>query len=370
MKVLHLLARGATGGIERLCEDFNEFSTHENTFVFVWGKDETTYLNMKKKGADAFQLNAESKNLLKVLQEIDRLRKEKQAQAVIVHHDAPLLYLYLIWLKITGQRVKTILYAHSDAVDMCAPNKKKGLAVRKCILQQALKRVDRIVAISESVKKSLLEYLKADEKKISIVYNGVNTKKFQSKPHPVSDPVKIIYVGRLIQEKGVQVTLNALAMLPDTIRWKFEIVGDGSYREQLERIAREKNLQQKVEFLGTRADVPELLKQADVFIHMPVWKEGFGIAVVEAMASGLVCICADNGAMNEIVSNEENGYLVGKENAQQLSAALQKLMTSPPEEIEKLQRNAIATAEKFSMDAFCSCLDSLITRLVLNAKAN
>lgn len=370
MKVLHLLARGSTGGIERLCEDFEEFSTHENTFVFVWGKDETTYLNMQRRGADVFQLNAENKNLLKVLREIDQLREQKQAQVVIVHHDAPLLYLYLIFLKITHRNIKTIIYAHSDAVFMCSPNKKNGLVVRKIILQLALKSVDCIVAISESVRKSLLEYLKADDRKICIVYNGVNIKRFQSKPHLISKPLKIIYVGRLIKEKGVQITLDALALLPSNLKWTFQIVGDGSYRQQLECIVKEKKLQQSVEFLGTQANVPEFLKQADVFIHMPVWKEGFGIAVVEAMASGLICICANNGAMSEIVSNGKNGYLIEKENAKELSVTLQNLMTVSPQEIEKLQANAIATAAKFSMDEFSNGLDKVIGQVVLSSKEN
>lgn len=359
MKVLHLLARGATGGIERLCEDFSDFSRHENTFVFVWGKNESTYLNMKNKGVDVFQLNAESKNLLNILKEIDNIRKQKQSQVVIVHHDAPLLYLYLIALKYTHANVKTIIYAHSDAVDMCSPNR-KGVIIRKFILKAALQSVDRVVAISNSVKKSLVSYLNVKERKISIIYNGVNTKKFCSASHTFSNPLKIIYVGRLIEEKGVQITLNALAMLPADLNWKFQIVGDGNYRSALEAIAKSRAIAEKVEFLGTRADVPDLLQQADVFIHMPIWKEGFGIAVVEAMAAGLVCICADNGAMAEIISDEENGYLIEKENAQQLSDVLVRLMRTSQAEFQNLKSNAVATAMKFSMNEFCDGLDSLI----------
>ena len=96
MKIMHLLASGGTGGIETLCRDYAQYSHHENTFVFLWGKDDARYLEMKENGADVIQLNASKKHLFRMLKQIDDIRKSKQIQIVVAHHAAPMEYVYLI----------------------------------------------------------------------------------------------------------------------------------------------------------------------------------------------------------------------------------------------------------------------------------
>ena len=93
---MHLLASGGTGGIETLCRDYAQYSHHENTFVFLWGKDDARYLEMKENGADVIQLNASKKHLFRMLKQIDDIRKSKQIQIVVAHHAAPMEYVYLI----------------------------------------------------------------------------------------------------------------------------------------------------------------------------------------------------------------------------------------------------------------------------------
>lgn len=57
--------------------------------------------------------------------------------------------------------------------------------------------------------------------------------------------------------------------------------------------------------MGTRYNIPELLNDADIFIHMPEWEEGFGITIIEAMAAGVICVCSNNGAISEIINNKK-----------------------------------------------------------------
>lgn len=127
MKILHLLAAGGTGGIETLCRDYAKYSKHDNTFVFVWGYNGKTYLEMKNRGDDAIQLNASKINPIETLKKIDCIRKDKGAQIIIVHHAAPLLYLYLMLVKKDKQHIRTIIYAHGNAVDMYHVHEKRGL---------------------------------------------------------------------------------------------------------------------------------------------------------------------------------------------------------------------------------------------------
>ena len=361
MKVMHLLAAGGTGGIETLCRDYAMYSMHENTFVFIWGHDGKTYIEMQKNGADVFQLNASKRSPMKTIKELEKIRKQREIEIVIVHHAAPLMYLYLNFVKkMQKNNIKTIVYAHGNAVDMYHVHE-KGWQIRKLILQSAIKCADQIISISESVKNSLINCVRKSGYKITVIYNGVDLNRFENvQPHSFSTPVKFIYVGRLIKEKGVQVTLQVLSKLSDDLPWTFCIVGDGPYKSELEKISNKYGLEEKVQFLGTRNDVPQLLQSADIFIHLPIWEEGFGIAVVEAMAAGLVCICGRSGAMPEIITDGKDGFLMDKDSEKQLANSLERIFKLADEDKKKIQMNAQKRSWDFSIAIFTKRLDRII----------
>ena len=152
--------------------------------------------------------------------------------------------------------------------------------------------------------------------------------------------------------------MKALGRLTDT-DYRLTVVGDGDYREALQTLARELGIAEKVQFLGTRTDVPELLSQADVFLHLPECEEGFGIAVVEAMASGLICVCGDRGALPEIVENGASGFIV-KDNDPAVLADILRTIAAEPARYEAMRVNAVAASRNFSIEAFTEKLDRLI----------
>jgi glycosyltransferase involved in cell wall biosynthesis len=94
---------------------------------------------------------------------------------------------------------------------------------------------------------------------------------------------------------------------------------------------------------------------------MPEWEEGFGITVVEAMASGKVCIVADCGAMSEIISDRINGFLVPKGNVIALSKTIQNVAEQiNSAEIDEIRKNAVERAQFFSIKNFTEKLDAII----------
>ena len=127
----------------------------------------------------------------------------------------------------------------------------------------------------------------------------------------------------------------------------------GSYS----RVAKELGIGDQVDFLGTRSDVPELLAGADVFIHLPDCAEGFGIAVVEAMASGLICVCNDRGALPEIVEDGVSGLIV--KSGDSVTERLRSLIPGSAQ-WERIRRGAVEAAQKFSIETFAVKLDALI----------
>lgn len=363
MNVMHLLATAGTGGIESLCKDYSHYSNNSNIFVVMWGENGTSAKAIKHDGGVAIELNSRKKDILKVFQKLSKMVKYYSIDVVIVHHASPIIHIYMQLLKKRYHNLRTVSYAHGAAEDMCRHNDPKGLIIRKVILRASLKGSTKVIAISNDVKKSLIEYLGIPEKHISVIYNGIDTSRFTTNiQKDLNNPVRLIYVGRLIKEKGVQSTLEALGNLSKGLKWTFDIIGDGSYRKKIEQQVNALELRDRVHFMGNCGNVPEILKGHDVFIHMPEWAEGFGITIIEAMAAGLLCICREKGGIPEIVTNGKDGILIHSK--EELTEVLSDILSrSEKYQIVKLRENAAIRAKDFDIKQFSKHLDLFINEI-------
>lgn len=360
MKVLHLMVSGQAGGIESLLRDYVEYSRHENLFVFAWDGGPAAE-RIAACGCRVVLMDKETEGTRAVCRRILALCEEERVDAVIAHHAAPMLRILAMLAKMRNPKIKVIWYAHSNAFELCDGRRKKGLALRKWVYKTTFCRADGAVAISNSVRDSLVSYLGLPGERITVIHNGAILKRFaHERAAREGKTLRLIYVGRLIKEKGVQTILKALSRLPE-VDFRFTVVGDGDYREALQALAEELGIEAKVDFLGTRTDVPALLAQADVFMHLPDCEEGFGIAVVEAMASGLLCICGDRGGLPEIVEDGVSGYIVKNNDPARLAELLRAIARNPEaEEYRAMRVRAVERAQKFSIEAFAAKLDDLL----------
>ncbi|WP_087036072.1 glycosyltransferase family 4 protein [Thermococcus litoralis] len=170
---------------------------------------------------------------------------------------------------------------------------------------------DHHVAASLKTKKDL--YNAGIRKDVHIIPNGVDFKKIQE-IEPSNDQSDVIFVGRIIKEKNVSLILKALATikqeLPDI---RAVIIGDGPERKSLENLSSKLGIQKNVEFLGflkKHDDVIAYMKSSKVFAF-PSLREGFGIVVIEANASGLPVVTVDYemNASKELVIEGKNGFI-------------------------------------------------------------
>lgn len=361
---MHLLATARTGGIESLCKDYSRYSSNNNIFVVMWGKNGASANSIRQDGGVIIELESKKRDGLKVFQKLSKMIKLYSIDVIVVHHASPVTHIYMQLLKKRYHNLKTVTYAHGAAEDMCRHNDSKGLIIRKKILRASLKRSTKIIAISNDVKKSLIEYLGIPESQISVIYNGIDTSRFSTNiQENLNNPVRLIYVGRLIKEKGVQSTLEALSNLPKGLKWTFDVIGDGSYRKELKQQVNALKLKDQVHFMGNCENIPELLKKHDVFIHMPEWDEGFGITIIEAMAAGLLCICREKGGIPEIMTNGKDGILVHSK--KELTEVLSNILSNSEKILVfKLRKNAVIRANDFDINHFSRQLDSEIENLI------
>lgn len=371
MKVVHILVGGNIGGIETLCKDYTSYSSHENVVLLLWGVGELAQEIMQM-GIKVIILKDSKKKVLSILHKVADVCKNEHAEVLVAHHADPVVHLCLLYVQKKLRNIKTIAYAHANAVDIARTKHRRRwiMIVKKKIMQTSLKKADAVVAISNFVKKSLIEYFKTPEHKIRVIYNGTDIRQFKPKKDEyIKEKIELIYVGRLICEKGVQVILEGLSKFPGKERLHMSIIGDGPYRSELEAQAKALGLSNIVEFCGSRRDIPERLKRADYFIHMPVWEEGFGITIIEAMTVGLICICADSGAIPEIITDKVNGFIVKKDDSQAFAEALGRVVAMSDEDKKQISAAAVERAMDFSMDVFVSELDSVISSFEIMNKS-
>ncbi len=140
-------------------------------------------------------------------------------------------------------------------------------------------------------------------------------------------PVRLIFVGRVVELKGMAVLLDALQTVratdPDIT---LTVVGDGPDRSKFERAAAKAGLDDAVDFVGAKsqAEVAELLGQSDIFV-LPSFAEGVPVVLMEAMASGLPVITTMVGGIAELVEHDVNGYLLRPGDPADLAAAISAL---------------------------------------------
>ena len=359
---LHLLWSGEVGGIETLCKEYALHSQNKNLFVFLRSGGEIAD-EIERLGFRVIRLYKTKKFFWNAIRQLLRICDAAGVGTIVEHHSVPLALLCVMLVKRFRPAIQFVAYAHCNAAIMIRGNDIKRRWIYRKIIQLAFQKADAVVAISNSVKESLQKALATPEHKIKTIYNGVDVKKYQQKARERQTCTKMIYVGRLSPEKGVETILKALVNISNEVPYRFEIVGDGSERERLEAFVREHSLSDRVYFWGTRSDIPEILNQADIFVHMPNCDEGFGITIVEAMASGLLCICAKKGAIPELIRDGENGILVDSADPGQLAEVLMCVLQNQYPMIDSIRKQAVATAQTFSVDKFAENLDTVINKL-------
>lgn len=164
---------------------------------------------------------------------------------------------------------------------------------------------------------------------------------------------KIITVGRLSIEKSIDYSIRAFSKLVDKYpEWKLEIVGDGDDKDRLLELITKLNLISRVEITGFCNNIIEKYKEA-AFSVLTSQKEGFGCVLIESNAIGVPVISFDNVGPKEIVENNINGFLVEKNNENELVEVMEK-MISDNNLRERLSKEAYKKAGQYSINKICS----------------
>jgi glycosyltransferase involved in cell wall biosynthesis len=142
---------------------------------------------------------------------------------------------------------------------------------------------------------------------------------------PAGDPRRIVMVGRLEALKDPATLLRAFAAAGPPPGWQLQVVGEGPERPRLEALARSLGLDPAAVLPGRHGAIAELLGQADLFAFSTTAAEGFGIALIEAMAAGLPVLASDVPACREVLGGGKAGLLLPAGDVAAWAEALREL---------------------------------------------
>lgn len=242
-----------------------------------------------------------------------------------------------------------------------------GRADRRLAAWLSNRLADRVTVNAAAVRAIVVEHERCAPERIVMIPNGValpaSTAATGAAPATADDPrgsgPLVGMVGRLSWKKGYEFALEAAAQLRDRVPGlRFDIVGDGELRGDLEARAARLGLDGTVRFLGQRRDVPDLMRTFDCFVLSSVI-EGMPNALLEAMALGRPVVTTSAGGSAEVVVDGESGLVVPPGDAAAIAGAVERVLADRAFAERLAAAGERRVRESFSLDAMLRAFDQL-----------
>ncbi|MGH9703337.1 MAG: glycosyltransferase, partial [Candidatus Acidiferrales bacterium] len=235
-------------------------------------------------------------------------------------------------------------------------NQSRSLRIYAHLDRFALCRFSRVIAVSETVQQKLLASGMKPERLVTIE-NGVDLARFEPKPSAYAIEIakgnrKLIgMIGRLVVQKGPDLLLRAaqgaFQRFPDSA---IVFIGDGPMQTELEHLAKELGIADRVIFAGSRSDVPDVCQALDMVV-LPSLNEGLPMSLLEALAAKRPTIATRVGGVPRLIRNNETGLLIESGDVAGLREAMERLLADPALAARLARAGRTLVEEQFSSQA-------------------
>ncbi len=237
------------------------------------------------------------------------------------------------------------------------------------LLSWSYAQADVLAAVSAY---SATETKKTGGKRVVVIPNGVNVKEFEirsdMKKNKIGNSIfTIVSTSSLIPRNGMDTLIEAVALLPEELKWRLIIAGEGQERKNLKRQISNLKLDKQISLLGRveNKQIPELLAQAHLFVR-PSRFEGFGVAFIEAMAAGVPVIATPVGGIPDFITHRETGLLVEPNDPKQLALAIEKLFNETELKQSLIKKAQKLVKDQYSWDSIANKVESEMCSLATN----
>jgi len=366
-RILHLTTHvnigGITSYIKLLTKEMNKLEY--NFCVASAGGTQTEFL--EREGVKCFKLNIRTKSeispkvFLAIKPVIDIIKRER---IDLIHAHTRVTQMLSWWV----QRFTGIPY-----MSTCHGFYKRRLG-RRLIPGWG----NKVIAISRPVENSLIEDFRVPKKKATTIFNAIDIPDLVQK-HAQKDSnairkelnipegIKVLgIVARVVEDKGHEYFLRAAKKVIDsgTKNIRVAIVGEGPFLAKTKKLVEELKMQDFVLFMGYIQDITYALAVIDIFVLPAIWREGFGLSIIEAMAVKKPVIVTNIWSLNELVENKETGLLVEPRDIPELAEAMKLLIEDEATSKRIGERGCEMVAREFDIPQMAGHVDKVYVDLV------
>jgi glycosyltransferase involved in cell wall biosynthesis len=215
------------------------------------------------------------------------------------------------------------------------------------------------VAVGERAARLIEQETGLQAGSLRIIYNGVPDEQIEPLPR-LADGLIVGSIGRLDEQKGYDVLIAALPSLPDVTA---VLVGDGPARPQLEQLAREQGIADRLVITGWATEARRYLGGFDLFV-LPSRYEGFPLSIVEAMLAGLPVVATDVGSVPECVLDGETGAVIPADDPERLANAIRALLDSTDLRAQMGERARARARSLFTVEVMARSFERLYAEIL------
>ncbi|GMU52084.1 MAG: glycosyl transferase [Candidatus Xenobia bacterium] len=335
VKIVFLINNLAVGGAERLVQLLaNRFSRWGHQ-IAIWTLEE---------GESAYELDADIKierfrlsapgtrwrNLF-LMPQAWELRKRLQAHRPDVVMSLLLRPNLVRGLAMLGQSTRGNWASEHCRLEQEFPPEQPTGRLLKWLVRQTYSRAEGCIAVSQDAASCLVDW-GLDPGKITVIPNPIDLEEIErlaGPPNPAPRRPRIAHMGRLVEGKDQATLLQAAAPVLERYDAELIVIGDGPSRPKLVRLSHELGVPDRVRFLGSQPNPFPYLRQSDIFA-LSSRSEGFGLALVEAMACRLAVVSTRSGSGPvSILEEGRHGVLVPPQDVESLRRALERFLREP-----------------------------------------
>lgn len=340
MKILHVITSLRTGGAEKLMVDLlprMKAKEHEVDLCVFDGIRTPFYDEIEHRGVKVIPLG----HSVYSLSNMEKLIPLMRGYDIVHTHNTACQYFVAL--------ANLVVHRHIYTTEHNTTNRRRNW-VWKLLDRWMYSQYDKIVCISELTQINLIQHIGKDFiNRCLIIYNGIDLDHFsgQRASEHMDEPRKVIIMVSAFREQKDQKTLiRAIQRLPDNYVLKLVGGGEEQLISECKNIAEELKIQNRIEFMGVRTDVSELLQQADVVVLSSHY-EGLSLSSLEGMASGRPFIASDVEGLRDIVGGY--GVLFPHQDDKTLSEEIKKLCENKPC-AEKISKKCVQRAKMFDIE--------------------
>ena len=293
MRILHVITTLFTGGAERLMVDLlpRFKAAGHDVELLVFNPVDTPFAEkLRNAGITIHYLNCKK---VYSPRNIFRLRKYLSGYDVIHTHNTACQYYVAIAAKLFGCKAKLVTTEHNTT------NRRRSIPLMKYIDRAMYRCYDNIISVSDATTVNLKKHI-GDNFNITTINNGINLNRFSV--HSEHDPklIKLVMVAAFRPQKDQDTVVRAMSLLPDNVR--LILVGEGSRRPIVTKLAKDLRVDDRVTFTGVATNISEILTSCNIVVLSSHW-EGFGLAAVEGLASGCPLVASNVDGLRDIVGD-------------------------------------------------------------------